>query len=203
MADPRRTHDSTPARRRHRPLPRQPRVRRHLDPRSGAHQRAVLGPPHDGEQRARRVHQALRHGRRATRPQPTAATIEATIDAASINTREPKRDEHLKSADFLDVAKYPTITFKSKKIEAGRAGELQGDGRSHPARRHEGGRARRVRRDAVRSRTRWARRAPGRTRPRRSTARTSASTGARRMDGGGLVVGDDIAITIDVEATKQ
>src|SRR5262245_63304662 len=40
---------------------------------------------------------------------PTEAVVTATIDAASIDTREAKRDEHLKSADFLDVAKYPTI----------------------------------------------------------------------------------------------
>src|SRR5439155_1167025 len=43
--------------------------------------------------------------------------IQATIDAASIDTRIEKRDAHLKSPDFLDVAKYPTITFVSKKIE--------------------------------------------------------------------------------------
>ncbi|SRR6266404_1582771 len=47
---------------------------------------------------------------------PQGASIETTIDAASISTREPQRDEHLKSADFLDVTKYPTITFQSKKI---------------------------------------------------------------------------------------
>lgn len=47
--------------------------------------------------------------------------VEATIDAASINTREPKRDEHLRSADFFDVENYPTITFKSK--SAAPAGE--------------------------------------------------------------------------------
>lgn len=47
---------------------------------------------------------------------PGASSIEATIDATSINTREPQRDEHLKSADFLDVAKYPTITFRSQSI---------------------------------------------------------------------------------------
>jgi hypothetical protein len=46
---------------------------------------------------------------------PEASTIDVTIDASSINTREPQRDEHLKSADFFDVAKYPAITFRSKK----------------------------------------------------------------------------------------
>lgn len=47
----------------------------------------------------------------------TKSSVEITIDAASINTREPQRDEHLRSADFLDVAKYPALTFRSKRIE--------------------------------------------------------------------------------------
>ena len=47
---------------------------------------------------------------------PTRSQIEATVDATSINTREEKRDEHLKSPDFFEVQKYPTITFKSTKI---------------------------------------------------------------------------------------
>ena len=49
---------------------------------------------------------------------PASAKIDATIDASSIDTRVEKRDTHLKSPDFLDVAKYPTITFKSTKVEA-------------------------------------------------------------------------------------
>jgi polyisoprenoid-binding protein YceI len=49
---------------------------------------------------------------------PSKSTVEVTIQTASINTREPQRDEHLRSADFLDVANYPTITFKSKRNEA-------------------------------------------------------------------------------------
>src|SRR5262249_20964845 len=56
---------------------------------------------------------------------PTQAVINATIDASSINTREEKRDTHLKSADFLDVAKDPTITFKSKKIEPSGTGQFK------------------------------------------------------------------------------
>jgi polyisoprenoid-binding protein YceI len=48
---------------------------------------------------------------------PAASEVTAEIDVNSINTREPDRDTHLKSGDFLDVAKYPTIKFQSKKIE--------------------------------------------------------------------------------------
>jgi len=45
-----------------------------------------------------------------------ASRVEATIDSASVNTREPQRDSHLKSHDFLDVGRYPKITFVSTKI---------------------------------------------------------------------------------------
>jgi polyisoprenoid-binding protein YceI len=48
---------------------------------------------------------------------PTAAIVQATIDASTIRTGDDQRDGHLKSPDFLDVAKYPAITFKSTKIE--------------------------------------------------------------------------------------
>ena len=50
------------------------------------------------------------------------AVVKATIDASTIDTRNSKRDEHLKSADFFDVAKFPTITFKSTKVEAAAGG---------------------------------------------------------------------------------
>jgi len=48
---------------------------------------------------------------------PAATTIEAVIDATSISTHEPQRDAHLKSPDFLDVEQFPSITFRSKKVE--------------------------------------------------------------------------------------
>jgi polyisoprenoid-binding protein YceI len=45
-----------------------------------------------------------------------SSQVEVTIDAASINTREPQRDAHLKSADFFEVEKYPTLTFRSTAV---------------------------------------------------------------------------------------
>jgi polyisoprenoid-binding protein YceI len=48
---------------------------------------------------------------------PANSTVEAEIDAASIDTRDGDRDKHLRSADFLDVEKFPSITFRSTKFE--------------------------------------------------------------------------------------
>jgi len=50
--------------------------------------------------------------------------IEASIDATSINTREPQRDAHLKNADFFDVEKFPTFSFKSTRVTQVKDGEL-------------------------------------------------------------------------------
>jgi len=49
---------------------------------------------------------------------PEAATVEFTVKTASIDTAQPKRDGHLRSADFFDAEKFPEITFKSTKIKA-------------------------------------------------------------------------------------
>jgi polyisoprenoid-binding protein YceI len=59
---------------------------------------------------------------------PSKSSVEAVIDATSINTREDKRDAHLRSADFFDVEKHPKITFKSTKVEkAGQGYKVTGD----------------------------------------------------------------------------
>jgi len=49
--------------------------------------------------------------------EPAGAQLEATIDASGLSTGETQRDAHLKSADFLDVANFPTITFRSDRME--------------------------------------------------------------------------------------
>ena len=133
---------------------------------------------------------------------PAQAVITATIDATSINTREAKRDDHLKSPDFLDVAKYPTIIFKSKKIEPSGSGQFKvtGDLTLH-------GVTKEVVLD-VSDVTAPIKDPMGKTR-----AGAQATTKIDRkdfginwskvMDGGGLMVGDEVAISVDVEATTQ
>ena len=133
---------------------------------------------------------------------PDKATIEATIDAASIDTANEKRDGHLKSPDFLDVAKHPTMTFKSKKIVPAGPGKAKvtGDLTLH-------GVTKEVVLD-VEGPTEVIKDPMGNTR-----AGAHATTKINRkdfgivwdktMDGGGLMVGEEIDITIDVEAVKK
>ena len=133
---------------------------------------------------------------------PTDATVEATIEAASIDTRNDKRDGHLKSPDFFDVEKFPTITFKSKKIEPGAAGHVKvtGDLTLH-------GVTKEVVLD-VEGPTPVIKDPMGNTK-----AGAHATTKIDRkdfglvwnktMDGGGLMLGDDVDVTIDVEAAKK
>ena len=133
---------------------------------------------------------------------PTSAKIDATIDATSINTRVDKRDAHLKSPAFLDVDKFPTITFKSTKIEADGPGKwkVTGDLTLH-------GVTKPVVLDVESTGT------PVSDPMGNTRAGASATTKISRKDfglswnqpleTGGVMVGDEVAISIDVEAIKK
>ncbi len=132
----------------------------------------------------------------------TKSKIEAVIDAASINTRIEKRDQHLKSPDFLDVAKYPTITFRSKKIEKTGDGtyRVTGDLTLHGVTREatldvEGA--------TPEMKDPWGKMRAGAQATARINRKDFGITWNQKLDAGGVAVGDDVSITIDVEATKQ
>ena len=59
---------------------------------------------------------------------PTASSVKVEIDAGSINTADERRDKHLKSPDFFDVAKFPTLTFTSGKVTSAADGKLKVEG---------------------------------------------------------------------------
>jgi polyisoprenoid-binding protein YceI len=123
---------------------------------------------------------------------PGKTTLEATIDASSIDTRVEKRDNDLRSPNYFDVAKYPTLTFKSTKVEAAGAGKLKitGDLTLH-------GVTKQVVLDVD------GPSAPVQDPKGNAHMGASASTKINRKDfgvnGGGGMVGEEIPITIDVE----
>ncbi len=130
-----------------------------------------------------------------------SAKIDVTIDASSIDTRVQRRDAHLKSPDFLDVAKYPTITFKSTKVEAARpnkwkvTGDLTIHGVTKPVVLEVEGSGAPIQ---VMGDTRAG--ASATAKIKRSDFGLSWN---KALESGGVLVGDEVAISIDVEAVKQ
>ncbi|XXF76721.1 YceI family protein [Myxococcaceae bacterium GXIMD 01537] len=133
---------------------------------------------------------------------PTKSTVEATIDASTINTREPKRDEHLKSPDFFDVAKYPSITFKSKSVKKAGAGKLKvaGDLTMHGVTKEvvldvEG--------PSKEIKDPWGNSKAGATATTKLNRKDFGLGWNKALETGGVVVGDEVAVTIDLELTKK
>ena len=131
----------------------------------------------------------------------TKSTVNVSIDVATVDTHEPDRDADLRTDKFFDVAKYPTMTFKSKKVEQVAPGKLKvtGDFTLHG-----------VTKEVVLD-------VEGPTPPVKDPwgnqrAAVSAATKINRqaygvkwnanMDNGGVVVGDDVSINLDVEMVK-
>ena len=132
---------------------------------------------------------------------PTRSSVDVKIDASTVNTRDEKRDGHLKSPDFFDVEKYPYIAFKSKRAETidDNSGRLIGDLTLH-------GVTREVTLEveyAGQAKSPWG----------TTSAGFSARTKVNRKDfglnwnvaleTGGVLVGDVINIDIELEIVKQ
>ncbi len=130
---------------------------------------------------------------------PAGAKATARIEAASIDTHEPKRDEHLRSADFFDVASFPALTFASRSVEkAGEKYRVTGDLTIR-------GNTREVVLEAEflgAGKNPWGQELVG------FSAKTSISrkefglTWNQALETGGVLVGDQIDISIDVEAVR-
>jgi len=126
------------------------------------------------------------------------SSVNVTIDATTVDTREPDRDKHLKSEAFFDVAKHPTITFQSTKVERNADGTLKVIGDLT---------IRGVTKTAVL--TASLPKTPIKDPWGLQRTATSATTKINRqdfgvawnqkLDSGGVVVGDDVNVTLDVE----
>lgn len=133
---------------------------------------------------------------------PSKTTVEATIDAASLNTRNEQRDKHLRSADFFDVEKYPTLTFKSKRVESASAGKIRliGDLTLR-------GTTREVALDvdgpSAMVKDQRGNRHLGAAASTKINRKEFGMAFNRAVEGGGVVVGDEVAILIDVELIER
>ena len=130
------------------------------------------------------------------------AKVDAAVDATTINTREPKRDAHLKSADFFDVAKYPTLTFKSTKVVASGAGyKLTGDLTIR-------GVTKSVTFDVQAPSQEWknlgGKLVVGTTATAKINRQEFGLNWNKPLDkAGGMLVGDEVTITLDLELAKR
>jgi polyisoprenoid-binding protein YceI len=133
---------------------------------------------------------------------PAASSINVTIDVNSISTREPQRDAHLKSADFFDVAKYPTITFVSK--EAVKSGEdsfeVVGDLTIHGVTKTVDLNVEDFTPEMKDPYGMYRRGASAKTTIIRSDFGLVYNAA---LETGGVLIGDDVHITIDVELMRQ
>ena len=131
---------------------------------------------------------------------PDGAVAYGTVKTASVDTREPQRDEHLRSADFFEAENYPEISFRSTAIRADRRGRVRDRGRPHDPRRHAPG-------DAE-GHARGHRAEPPGQRARRHLRHTQINRSDFEMrfnaalGSGNMVVSDKVKILLDVSAVK-
>lgn len=132
----------------------------------------------------------------------TKSKVEVSIDTNSINTNVQKRDEHLRSADFFDVAKYPKMTFVSKKVAKAGKDKLKvtGDLTLH-------GITKQVILDvegpSKESKDPWGVIRKGASASTKINRKDFGLVWNAALETGGVVVGDEITITLEVEMIKK
>jgi len=132
----------------------------------------------------------------------TKSKVEVTIDTKSINTNVQKRDEHLRSADFFDVAKFPVMTFVSKKVTKAGNGKLKvtGDLNLH-------GVTKEVVLDveglSQEIKDPWGNIRRGATASTKINRKDFGLVWNKALETGGVVVGDEITITLEIEMIKK
>jgi polyisoprenoid-binding protein YceI len=130
------------------------------------------------------------------------STIDVTIDANSVDTRVPDRDNDLRSEKFFDVAHYPSITFKSKKVEQVAPGKLKVTGDLTIR-----GTTKEVVLDVegptVPMKDPWGNTRVAATATTKINRQDFGVKWNATLDNGGVVVGDDVSIVIDVELVKK
>jgi len=132
---------------------------------------------------------------------PTQAQIEAKIDAASIDTRNEQRDQHLRSADFFDVEHHPYITFKSRRIErvGDNAFKVVGDLTIR-------GVTREVVLDAIfqgQAKSPWGQQVAGFSATTKLNRKDFGLTWNTVLETGGVLVGDEVNVEIQTELIQQ
>lgn len=131
----------------------------------------------------------------------TKSKIEVVIDTPSINTGVAKRDAHLKSADFFDVAKYPLMTFVSKSIRKnGDSLLLTGDLAIHGVTREV---TLNVEGVSPESRDPWGNIRRGVSASTKINRRDYGLVWNAALETGGVVVGDEVSIILEVEMIKK
>jgi len=123
--------------------------------------------------------------------------IEAVIEVTSIDTRDAKRDEHLRSADFFDVAKHPTITFRSTRIRrSGGSYLVTGDLTMRGVTRSV---TLQASRPTAEVKDPWGGLRRGLTATTTLRRKDFGISWNKALDSGGLVVGEDVQVQLDIE----
>jgi len=133
---------------------------------------------------------------------PGASSVEASIDVASVSTRDEQRDAHLKSADFFDVEKFPAITFKSKKVAVtgNDSFTVVGDLTIHGVTKEVDLKVEELTEE---TKDPWGNLRRGASAQTRINRKDFGMTFNMALDTGGFMVGDVVDLTIDVELVRQ